>query len=346
MSKFSKRINELLGSEGKPMNLSRVDAELAKAVAAPEAGTKDGKPEDDKYGVNTEAPVTVSTLSPAQKEVIPMKALSFALGYLDKKDPDLDDMEAIVSADWYIMDGHHRWAAATLVDPNKKVKVAKIEMPAVDLITALNIYTKGALTTAKGEPVTGNQGAGNLEEWLTLVKKEIETAFEKGFSEEAGNATLPGGKPNWPMFLPGKGKTAEEVKALFAKVPGAKGDAEKGKEIMLANSAKLKTTKLPTAPERIDMPVIDASKTVTGQDTSDVRQSQLYDVCKRIENGTLDLKEPYGKEVSAKLGGKPAQAQKPAQAPAQGQKPVQGAQIQKESRVIKTYEKFIQKYKK
>ena len=333
------RMNELLGSEGKPMKLGQVNPELAKAVAAPEAGTKDGKPEDDKYGVNTEAPVTVSTLSPAQKEVIPMKALSFALGYLDKKDPDLDDMEAIVSADWYIMDGHHRWAAATLVDPNKQVKVAKIEMPAVDLITALNIYTKGALN------LSGNKGEGNLEEWLALVKKEIETSFEKGFSEEAGNATLPGGKPNWPMFADGKGKTAEEVKALFAKVPGAKGDAEKGKEIMLANSAKLKTTKLPTAPERIDMPVIDAGLTPAGIKTKDVKQSQLYNVCTRIANGTLDLKEPYGKEVSAKLGGKPAQAQKPAQAPAQGQKPVQGAQIQKESRVIKTYEGFMNRKK-
>ena len=340
------RMNELLGSEGKPMKLGQVNPELAKAVAAPEAGTKDGKPEDDKYGVNTEAPVTVSALSPAQKEVIPMKALSFALGYLDNKQPDLDEMEAIVSSDMYIMDGHHRWAAATLVDPKKQVKVAKIEMPAVDLITALNVYTKGALTTDKGEPVTGNQGAGNLEEWLTLVKKEIETAFEKGFSEEAGNATLPGKpKPNWPMFADGKGKTADEVKALFAKVPGANGDAEKGKEIMLANSAKLKTTKLPTAPERIDMPVIDAGLTPAGIKTKDVKQSQLYNVCTRIANGTLDLKEPYGKEVSAKLGGKPAQAQKPAQAPAQGQKPVQGAQIQKESRVIKTYEGFMNRKK-
>lgn len=333
MSKFSKKINELLGSEGKPMKLGQVDPELAKAVAAPEAGTKDGKPEDDKYKVNTGAMVMVSALSPAQKEVIPMKALSFALGYINNKQPNLDEMEAIVSSDMYIMDGHHRWAAATLVDPSKQVEVAKIEMPAVDLITALNVYTKGALN------LSGNKGEGDLDQWKALVKKEIETAFEKGFSEEAGNAKLPGGKDNWPMFAGGKGKTAEEVKELFGKVPGADGDAEKGKEIMLANSEKLKTTKLPTAPERIDMPVIDAGKTPSGEKTGDVKQSQLYDVCTRIANGTLDLKEPYGKEVSAKIGGeKPAQ-EKPAQAPAQGQ-------IQKESRVIKTYEGFMNRYRK
>jgi hypothetical protein len=320
MKKIGK-INELLGVEGKPIKLSELDGELASAVAAPEAGTKDNKPEDDKVKVNTEAMVGVSGLSPAQKEVIPMKALSFALGYLDNKQPNLDEMEAIVSADMYIMDGHHRWAAATLVDPKKQVKVAKIEMPANDLITALNVYTKGALK------LSGNKGEGDLAQWKQLIKVEIEKAFEKGFSKEEGNGILPGGKENWPMFAGGNGKTAEEVKAIFAKIPGANGDANKGKEIMLANSEQLKTTKLPTAPERIDMPVIDAGKTPTGEKTNDVKQSQLYDVCKRIENGTLDLKPPYNAEVSSALGDK-------------------SPEVTTESRVIKTYEKFIQNYKK
>ena len=88
---------------------------------------------------------------------------------------------------------------------------------------------------------------------------------------------------------------------------------------MIANSDKLNTKKLPSAPNRIDMPVIEAGLTVDGKPTSDVRQSQLYDVCKRIENGSLDLNAPYGKEVSDILG---------------------------ESRIIKTYEGFISRYKK
>jgi hypothetical protein len=258
--------------------------------------------------------VVVSKLSPAQKEVIPMKALSFALGYLLNKDPNLDDMQAIVSSDMYIMDGHHRWAAATLVDPNKEVMVLKIEMPAVDLITALNIYTKGALN------VEGNEGGeGDLDSWRELIKSEIEKAFEKGFSNENGNAILPGvkRKENWPMFAGGVGKTAEEVKKLFGMMPNANGDPEKGKQIMISNSIELKITKLPEAPERIDMPVIDAGKDNKGNPTSDVKKSQLYDVCKRIESGTLDLKEPYTKGVSSALD---------------------------ESHIIKTYEKFIQKF--
>jgi len=319
MKKFNK-INELLGADGKPIPLSKVNQELADAAAAPEAGTKDNNPNDDKVKVNTEAMVGVGGLSPAQKEVIPMKALAFALGYLDNKQPNLDEMEAIVSSDMYIMDGHHRWAAATLVDPKKQVKVAKIEMPAVDLITALNVYTKGALK------LSGNKGEGDLEQWKKLIVDEINKAFEKGFTTEAGNATLPGGKPNWPMFDGSKGKTAEEVKEIFKKMPGANGDAEKGKQIMIQNSAQLKTTKLPTAPERIDMPVIDAGKTPAGEKTKDVKQSQLYDVCNKIASGQLDIKEPYTKEVSAKLG--------------------TGAEAAKESRIIKTYEKFVQKYKK
>jgi hypothetical protein len=317
MKKFG-NVNELLGSEGQPIKLGEFDGELAKAVSAPDAGTKDNNKDDDKFKVNTEAMVAVGGLSPAQKEVIPIKALAFALGYLDNKQPNLDEMEAIVSSDMYIMDGHHRWAAATLVDPKKQVQVAKIEMKAVDLITALNAYTKGALN------LTGNEGAGDLTKWKELIKQEIEKAFQNGFSKEAGNGILPGGKENWPMFVGGAGKTAEEVKKLFGKVPGADGDANKGKEILIANSQLLKTTKLPQAPERIDMPVIDAGKTPTGEKTNDVKQSQLYDVCKRIANGTMDLNDPYSKEVSAKIGGKKTT----------------------ESRVIKTYEKFIQNYNK
>lgn len=329
MKKFGK-INELLGSEGTPIKLSEVDDTLAKAVTAPDAGTKDKDANDDKVKVNTEAMVTVGALSPAQKEVIPMKALSFALGYLDNKQPNLDEMEAIVSADMYIMDGHHRWAAATLVNPAKEVKVAKIEMKAVDLITALNVYTKGALN------LTGNQGAGDLAKWKELIKQEIEKAFEKGFSGELGNAILPGDakKENWPMFADGKGKSAEEVQALFAKMPGADGDANKGKEIMIKNSDQLKTTKLPQAPERIDMPVIDAGKTPSGEKTKDVKKSQLYDVCTRIANGTLDIKPPYSPEVAAKVKGE------------EKEQPAQQAQVTAESRIIKTYEKFIQQYKK
>lgn len=322
--KNKKKINELLGSDDKPIKLSELDAELAKSVTAPDAGVKDGNPEDDKVKVNKEAPVSVGSLSPAQKEVIPIKALSFALGYLSNKQPNLDEMEAIVSSDMYIMDGHHRWAAATLVDPNKQVKVAKIEMKAIDLITTLNVYTKGALNLG------GNKGEGDLTKWKELIKVEIEKAFEKGFSKENGNGILPGGKENWPMFSGGKGKTAEEVKELFGKIPGADGDAEKGKQLMIVNSDKLKTTRLLQAPERIDMPVIDAGKTPTGEKTTDVKQSQLYDVCDKIATGKLDLKVPYTKEVSDKLGGEKTTTDLPT----------------KESRIIKTYEKFIQKYKK
>jgi hypothetical protein len=325
MKKY-KKVNELLGSEGKPIKLGELDQKLATAAAGPDAGTKDDKPEDDKVKVNTEAMVAVGGLSPAQKEVIPMKALAFALGYLDNKQPNLDEMEAIVSSDMYIMDGHHRWAAATLVDPKKQVKVAKIEMPANDLITALNVYTKGALNLG------GNKGEGDIDKWKQLIKQEIEKAFEKGFSKENGNGILPGGKDNWPMFTGGKGKTAEEVKALFGKVPGANGDVEKGKTLMLANAEQLKTTKLPTAPERIDMPVIDAGRTPTGEKTSDVKKSQLYDVCTRISNGTLDIKEPYNKDVQAALASKKEEAPK--------------EEAKTESKVIKTFEKFYNKWKK
>lgn len=82
--KSQKKINELLGSEKNPIKLRELDNDLAKSSAAPEAGTQDGNQNDDKFEVDKEKPVIVGELSPAQREVIPMKALSFALGYLLK----------------------------------------------------------------------------------------------------------------------------------------------------------------------------------------------------------------------------------------------------------------------
>jgi hypothetical protein len=62
-----------------------------------------------------------------QKEANPRKSMGifcFRLSRHRKVHLILITMEAITSADGYIMDGHHRWAARTLLDPGAAVKVS------------------------------------------------------------------------------------------------------------------------------------------------------------------------------------------------------------------------------
>ena len=251
---------DAFGSD-KAIPLSQIPDAAAKAAVS--AGTKDKNNNDDAANTG-EASVAVGSLKPMQKEVIPEKALSFALGFADTGNtPDLDNMEAITSADGYIMDGHHRWAARTLLDPGAAVKVSKVDMPADDVVTALNIYTK-----ARG--LKGNPGKGDVTQFAALIPKAIDAFVSQGTDQ-------------WPMSK----KKPEEIKAIIAKIGG--GDFEKGKAKLIANASKLPTAIHPNAPSRVDMPVIDAKK------------GDLKKVLTKLKAGDIDFKEPYAQSTKAAM---------------------------------------------
>lgn len=164
---------EELGTN-KPVPLSKITPQVAQAATS--SGNKDSNPPNDpelNIKANPEDTAPVASLKPMQKEVIPAKALGMAIGYLLNGKPSLDDMEAIVSSDNYIMDGHHRWAAATLIDPNKQVKVARIGIPASQLVTALNLWTK-----AKGR--SGNPGKGDVTQFANTIPGLIDQMINSG----------------------------------------------------------------------------------------------------------------------------------------------------------------------
>lgn len=248
--------------KNKAIPLSQIPDAAAKAAI--DTGKKDKNDKDDVANAG-ETSVTVGSLKPMQKEVIPQKALSFALGFTDTGDtPDLNNMEAITSADGYIMDGHHRWAARTLLNPNASVKVFKVDMPADDVVTALNVYTK-----AKG--LKGNPGKGDVGQFASLIPKAIDTFISQGTDQ-------------WPMSE----KKPEEIKAIIAKIGG--GDFEKGKSTLIANAKKLPTSIHPNAPARVDMPVIDAKK------------GDLKNVLVKMKAGEIDFKEPFSPATQAGMG--------------------------------------------
>tara|TARA_S200002703_G_C3786080_1_gene242350 strand:+ start:868 stop:1770 length:903 start_codon:yes stop_codon:yes gene_type:complete len=265
--------NPVLNSP-KAIGLSKFDKDFASNVVT--GGFNDADKQDDVIDGGPDS-IPVSQLKPAQKEVIVSKAVAFALGYafnnfkeVKAKNgaPDLANMEAIVSNDDFIMDGHHRWAAATLLSPSAKVSVTKLDLPGQELVTALNAMTKGKL----GIDV-GNKGRGDVANFTgDKVQNAIKYALKDGTEQ---------GLKQWPHL------SAEEVKQALGKVPGANGDSEKGMAIMADNAGKLVKQKMQGAPERKDMPVIDAEK--------------VKDVVGHLNKGTADVLPPYSNKVQSNL---------------------------------------------
>ena len=85
--------------------------------------------------------------------------------------------------------------------------------------------------------------------------------------------------------IPGKfPKTVEEVTEALGKIPGANGDAQAGKALVMKNADKMPKTKMPGAPKRVEMPVIDSDK--------------VKIVVKKLAAGEVDLKAPYSPGVT------------------------------------------------
>jgi len=257
-----KEDDAVLGTEV-PLPLKQIASKKAGADAAVGGGVEDGDKQDDIVA-GKETSVPVGKLKPAQTEIIVDKAVAFALGFLNTNQPDLDDMEAIVSKDNYIMDGHHRWAARYLIDPTAQVKVTRIDLPGGPLVTVLNVITVGKLGIT-----TGNKGKGNVADF---------TGDEIGQSLDNALAT---GTNQWPK------QTPDQVKEALSKIPGANGDYITGKELMMKNADALPKQIMPGAPPRIQMPVIDGKKVALVQ--------------KMLEKGLIDIKPPYSKNVQARL---------------------------------------------
>lgn len=244
--------------------LSKVNKDIAQAAIMQKGGVpgqKDNDAKDDAVSSNTPT-IPVKDLKPAQTEIIKEKAFGMAIGMLQAGKWDGLDLQSIVSNDNYIMDGHHRWAAVFLIDPNASLKVTQIDLPGKALVTALNY-----VTAAKGTP--GNVGKGNVAEF---TGDKIGAVIDKAMKE--------GVKGDFPV-------APEKVKEALGKVPGADGDAAKGKEIMMKNADALPKEIMPGAPERVNMPVI--------------LPKQVKAVAALLAKGAFDIKAPYSPDVKDKL---------------------------------------------
>ena len=256
-----KRSEGILGSTD-AVPLSAIDPKVARAAI--DTGHNDGqKPDDVARGKRVSIPV--KSLRAAQTEIIPEKAIGMAIGVMLGPNPPKigGDLGSILSKDNYIMDGHHRWAATFLCDPSAKVEATQIDLPGKELVTALNVVTVGLFNRE------GNQGSGEI--------KDFTSAKIGALLDEYLTTGISGKFPILP----------EEIRERLGKVPGANGDSEKGKKIMMKNADSLPKQIMPGAPDRVDMPVIGPDEVKKVEDL--------------IASGSVDLKEPYSKEVKSEM---------------------------------------------
>ncbi len=249
---------EVLGQE-KPIPLSKIPDTVAKIAVS--SGRKDNNPTDD-IAMSKKAAIPVKDLKPAQTEIIKEKAFGMAIKFLDRGEWDGVDLEAIISSDNYIMDGHHRWAAVSLIDKNAKIAGTVINLPGAALVSVLNIVTKSIGRS-------GNPGQGDI---ATFTGKQFEPIITKALAE--------GIKGQYPI-------PAEKIKSAMAKVPGSNGDPEKAKQIMMANADALPKQIMPDAPDRVDMPVIGPE--------------EVQKISNVIRNGVVDFTKPYSPDVQSNL---------------------------------------------
>jgi len=242
--------------------LSKINKKAAQAAMG--NGENDGERRDDSVS-GKKVSIAVKNLEAAQTEIIPEKAIGMAIGTMLNTKPTKigGDLGSIVSKDNYIMDGHHRWAATFLCDPNAKVEATQIDLPGKSLVTALNTITVGMFDRG------GNYGEGDIQDFTG-----------KNIGKLLDNCILNGIQGKFPI-------TPEQVKESLGNVPGANGDYEKGKSIMMKNADSLPKKIMPGAPPRVEMPVIGPG--------------EVEKVKKLLADGDIDLTNPYSDIVNKEL---------------------------------------------
>lgn len=96
--------------------------------------------------------IPVSELRPIQEQIFFIKSIYMAIPLGGKEEPTKEGMDwllkpndkspiTIVSNDNFILDGHHRWLGAFLVDPNSKMRCCVIDMKKDDLLKLTNKFT-------------------------------------------------------------------------------------------------------------------------------------------------------------------------------------------------------------
>lgn len=98
-------------------------------------GLKDGSKKDDQISVTIKK-VSVKALKPIQKQIYYDKSMGATIQFGVKGSKNFVQNKSffIISDDNFIIDGHHRFLSALLIDPTMKVNALSIDLPIKKLL--------------------------------------------------------------------------------------------------------------------------------------------------------------------------------------------------------------------
>lgn len=203
-------------------------------------GLKDNMKDDDIIGCNNSYTIDCSKLKPSQSEIFFKKALGIAMHW-HKDDPvnfkstSAIPLNAVISADNHIIDGHHRWAAFMLGNPKKKFTGTQVQLTATNAIAVIrcigDVFNKGHRNSG-GTDRNIFQEAPTEKTILKMIDESGPT-FKKGFKSQ--------------QFL----KSSDCFKFI---------DYVGGMKSLLERINKIRSYTVSRFPIRKDMPVIELSK--------------------------------------------------------------------------------------
>ena len=276
----SKANPEKLDDKEFPLKLSDVVKQKEKAQELVKSG--DGDP--DKIAVY-EDEWSASELKPSQTSMNLGKAIWFALGMENGTMwSDGDDggpggkTGAFISDDNYLMDGHHRWIASSMVDPGAKIGGFRVVWPAKETIAVLNAVTVGQLGIEKGKPGTGGfDQFKKADKVLEEMKKFAEGTHKIQSKQQVAGTN--------------KTITALEVMESATGKSGDEAVKDMAKKFFTNVSGMTNAVAPPSDfPERKDMPVIDdkyAAKYGAPRSTAPAIKNTMD----RLNQGMVDVNE-------------------------------------------------------
>jgi hypothetical protein len=185
-------------------------------------GKEDGEYNDDVIETKKFS-IPAKSLKPSQDAIYLSKAVAMAISGLVG-----GDLNAMVSRDNYILDGHHRWAATMFGDPSAKVQGMQSNLSIGDLIPVLR---------KAGDAMGNNRGTEPKGGDINIFKATIEDIEDAVYN----------GKNMNPKFY-----NKDASIAWFENL---------GKEVIEKRLKAIQSKKLPAgAPARKDMPKIEPSQ--------------------------------------------------------------------------------------
>ena len=133
------------------------------------SGEDDGKPNDDNVTVKAPSSVAASDAKPTQTNILLAKSLSMAIGGVEG-----GDIGAWIGTDGSILDGHHRWAATMLNNPNAKLGAAG----------AIDLGAMGDQTTALKHLTAIGNALGNKTKVKEALKMKELNKFRQFINED------------------------------------------------------------------------------------------------------------------------------------------------------------------